>query len=65
MHAVMNSDAILCGHFFASMEITELGQFVFPFFTQEPYGYFPGMLSVFLLAPMAWYSMWSLSRNTV
>ena len=49
--------------FFASMGITELGHFVFPIFTQESYGYFPGMLSVFLLAPMAWYSMWCLASS--
>lgn len=43
--------------FFASMGITELAHFVFPLFRDEPYGYFPGMLSVFVLAPVAWYGM--------
>lgn len=49
--------------FFASMGITELAHFVLPLFAPEPYGYFPGMLSVIPLAPVAWYSMWSLTRK--
>lgn len=48
--------------FFASMGITELAHFFFPFFTSESYDYFPGMASVILLAPIAWYGMWKLSR---
>lgn len=48
--------------FFASMGITELAHFVLPFFTVEPYGYFPGMLSVIILAPVAWYAMWRMTR---
>jgi hypothetical protein len=43
--------------FFASMGITELAHFVFPFFTGSPYGYFPGMASALLLAPLAWWGM--------
>lgn len=43
--------------FFAALGITELAHFVFPFFTGEPYGYFPGMMSVVLLAPVAWWGM--------
>ncbi len=49
--------------FFAAMGITELAHFIFPFFTGEPYGYFPGMASVLLLAPAAWWGMWKLSHN--
>ncbi len=43
--------------FFASMGITELAHFVLPLFTGASYGYFPGMLSVFVLAPVAWWGM--------
>ena len=43
--------------FFASMGITELAHFVFPLFRDEPYGYFPGMASVLVLAPIAWYGI--------
>lgn len=47
---------------FVSMGITELAHFFLPFLTQEPYGYFPGMASVFVLAPLAWRGMWRLSQ---
>lgn len=47
--------------FFASMGITELAHFFFPFFTAKTYGYFPGMASVVLLAPTAWWGMYRLS----
>ena len=50
--------------FFAAMGITELAHFVFPFFTKEPYGYFPGMASVFFLAPLAWWGMYRLSQKS-
>ena len=50
--------------FFTSMGIIELAHFVFPFFINKPYGYFPGMMSVFLLAPAAWWGMWRLSKKT-
>ncbi|SCY25322.1 HXXEE domain-containing protein [Flavobacterium caeni] len=49
--------------FFAAMGITELAHFVFPFFTDEVYGYFPGMVSVVLLAPVAWWGMYRLSKG--
>jgi hypothetical protein len=49
--------------FFAAMGITELAHFIFPFFTNKPYAYFPGMASVVLLAPAAWWGMWRLSRR--
>ncbi|MDX2001848.1 MAG: HXXEE domain-containing protein [Chitinophagales bacterium] len=48
--------------FFAAMGIAELAHFIFPFFTHEPYGYFPGMASVIVLAPTAWWGMRRLSR---
>lgn len=48
--------------FFASMGIIELAHFIFPFFTNQPYGYFPGMLSVLILAPSAWWGMYRLTR---
>lgn len=49
--------------FFASMGITELAHFVLPFFKDEPYGYFPGMASVAILAPVSWLGMWRLSKR--
>ena len=51
--------------FFTSMGVTELAHFVFPFFTSDPYGYFPGMGSVFFLAPVAWAGMYQLSRKFI
>ncbi|MDF3076884.1 MAG: hypothetical protein K0S09_773 [Sphingobacteriaceae bacterium] len=45
--------------FFCAMGITELAHFVFPLFLDEPYGYFPGMVSVLVLAPAAW---WGIAR---
>ncbi len=51
--------------FFASMGLTELAHFlVFPFLTAKPLAYFPGMASVVLLAPVAWWGMWRLYRGT-
>lgn len=55
----------LCWTFFASMGITELAHFVFPLFVTGPYRYFPGMASVVVLAPLAWWGMWNLSRPSV
>lgn len=49
--------------FFGTMGVTELAHFIFPLFLPESYGYFPGMLSVVVLAPMAWYSMYQISRS--
>lgn len=51
--------------FFVSMGISELAHFIFPFFTGNGYGYFPGMASVLLLAPAAWFGMWRLSRKSI
>jgi len=47
--------------FFAAMGITELAHFIFPLFTGKPYGYFPGMASVLVLAPLAWWGIYRLS----
>jgi len=49
--------------FFVSMGISELAHFLFPLFREGGYGYFPGMASVVLLAPAAWFGMWKLSRK--
>lgn len=44
--------------FFASMGVSELAHFlIFPFLVDGPYRYFPGMGSVLLLAPTAWWGM--------
>lgn len=48
--------------FFTAMGVTELAHFVFPFFTEKPYRYFPGMASVVVLAPVSWWGMWQLLR---
>ncbi len=50
--------------FFTSMGVTELAHFFFPLFTSDPYGYFPGMASVVILAPVAWWGMYRLSGKT-
>lgn len=50
--------------FFTAMGITELAHFFFPFLTAEPYDYFPGMASVVILAPTAWWGLYRLSRKT-
>jgi len=42
---------LTCLGFYTAMGITELAHFFFPFFSAEPYGYFPGMASVVILAP--------------
>ncbi len=49
--------------FFASMGITELAHFVFPLFLKVPYRYFPGMASVVVLAPAAWWGMYRLLQT--
>lgn len=44
--------------FFAAMSVTELAHIVvFPWLTGRPVGYFPGMASVVLLAPVGWWGM--------
>ena len=55
----------LAWSFFASMGITELAHFIFPFLVAGSYGYFPGMASVILLAPAAWWGMWCLSKKSM
>ncbi len=49
--------------FLASAGISELAHFIFPFFKTGNYGYFPGMWSVFALAPVAWYGMVKLKKS--
>jgi hypothetical protein len=49
--------------FFFAMGVSELAHFIFPFLTPGPYGYFPGMVSVLFLAPVAWWGMWRLWRG--
>lgn len=49
--------------FFVSMGVTELAHFAFPILAGEAYGYFSGMASVFVLAPLAWWGMWRLART--
>ncbi|MBD3748603.1 MAG: hypothetical protein IE931_03825 [Sphingobacteriales bacterium] len=48
---------------FASMGISELAHYFFPFLTNESYGYFPGMLSVLVLAPLAWWGTYRLLKK--
>jgi hypothetical protein len=48
---------------FASMGLTELAHFIMPLLANEPYGYFPGMASVLVLAPLGWWGMWKLGRS--
>ncbi|WP_137761645.1 hypothetical protein [Pontibacter sp. SGAir0037] len=50
--------------FFAAMGITELAHFIFPFFTNGGDSYFPGMASVFVLAPFAWWGMYRFTRKS-
>ena len=54
---------LLAWTFFTSMGITELAHFLLPLLTTEPYGYFPGMASVVVLAPLAWWGTWRLARG--
>ncbi len=49
--------------FFASMGITELAHFVFPFLAFGDFGYFPGLLSVVALAPLAWWGMYRMTHS--
>lgn len=49
--------------FFTAMGVTELAHFFLPFFVSDPYGYFPGMASVLVLAPTAWWGMARLARK--
>lgn len=51
--------------FFTSMSILELAHFVFPFFTGEPYGYFPGLATALVLAPAGWWGMMKMSNRHV
>lgn len=50
--------------FFTSTGIIELAHFVFPFLTDQPYGYFPGMITALPLAAAGWWGMWRLSKGS-
>jgi hypothetical protein len=54
---------LLAWTFFASMGLTELAHFFLPLLAPGPYGYFPGMASVVVLAPLAWWGMWRLAQR--
>lgn len=49
--------------FFTSTGIIELAHFIFPLLTNEPYGYFPGMITALPLAAAGWWGMWRLSKK--
>lgn len=49
--------------FFTAMGITELAHFILPLYIDRPYGYFPGMASVLLLAPVAWWGIYRLIKQ--
>jgi hypothetical protein len=51
----------LAWSFFTSMGVIELAHFAFPFFRDDPFGYFPGMASVVLLAPAAWWGLFRMA----
>lgn len=55
--------AYLAYTFFASLGLSELAHFVFPLMTGHAYGYFPGMATVFVLAPLALWGLWRLRRS--
>lgn len=49
--------------FFTSMGVTELAHFGLPLLVDEPYSYFPGMASVVVLAPLAWWGIFRLVHD--
>lgn len=53
----------LIAKFFVSMGVTELAHYFLPFLTNEPYGYLPGMASVVVPAPLAWWGILRLVRD--
>ena len=62
--AFQHSAVTVAWTLFASMGLTELAHFIMPLLANEPYGYFPGMASVVILAPLAWWGMWRLFRGS-
>lgn len=48
---------------FTSTGIIELAHFIFPVLTNNPYGYFPGMLTALPLAAVGWWGMWRLVKK--
>ncbi len=53
----------LAWSFFTAMGVTEMAHFIFPFFLAGPYGYFPGMASAAVLAPLGWWGLWRLAKR--
>ncbi|MBX2987786.1 MAG: hypothetical protein KF802_07790 [Bdellovibrionaceae bacterium] len=52
--------------FFTAMGVTELAHWVvFPFLLENPIQYIPGMMSVVLLAPVAWIAMRRLTSGKI
>ncbi len=49
--------------YYASFSLVESAHFIFPLLTDEPYGYFPGMVSALILVPIGFWGMWKLSRT--
>lgn len=51
--------------YFTAMGITELAHLIFPLIKGSAYGYFPGMASVVLLAPVAWWVIYGLVSGRI
>lgn len=49
--------------YFFSFGIVELAHFVFPFMTNEPYGYFPGMATAPIISIAGMWGMWRLTHK--
>lgn len=43
--------------FFTSMAVTEMAHFFLPMLKEQPYGYFPGIVTACLLVPAGWYGL--------
>jgi hypothetical protein len=57
------------GHFgawsvFAAFGLVEPWHFLFPLFSPDPYGYFPGMITAPIIAAAGWWGMWRMWRET-
>lgn len=52
--------------FFSAMGITELAHWIiFPFFSPATFSYIPGMASVIILSPAAWFGLLQLYKNRI
>lgn len=49
--------------FFTTMGVTEFTTFVVPVLLNVSLSYFPGMVSVLVIAPLAWWGIWRMIRN--